>query len=339
MTSWIGRGLALAFLALMARTGATAPFELPTVNRAVLDPDGGGERFFVGTEGKPWMSGQFGCVRTDGGQFHEGTDIRPITRDRHGEPADIAMAAADGVVAYINVRPGLSAYGNYVVIRHKIDGIEIFTLYGHLAKAQPGLKPGDSVRAGQPVGLMGHTSNTRQRITLSRAHLHFEIDMLASEHYATWHRARMPTTRNDHGNFNGFNLLGLDPAAVFHEQRRLGSAFRFGEFLRQQPALCVVRVRTPDFSWVRRYRELADSNPRAQREGIAAWDLTLTFNGLPCRMIPRSAGELRNGPRVELLLVDPAVHDSAPCGHVVVRRGTGWALTGHGQQLMDMLTY
>src|SRR5436309_2373824 len=44
-------------------------FHLPTANRALFD-HGQEEKFFVGTTGKPWMSGTFGCVRTEGWQMH-----------------------------------------------------------------------------------------------------------------------------------------------------------------------------------------------------------------------------------------------------------------------------
>ena len=113
--------VALAFLA--ATSVSSQPFQLPTANRAVFEPSGE-ERFFVGTVGKPWMSGTFGCVRTDGWQLHEGLDIRCLHRDRRGEPTDPILATADGTVAYINKRPSLSNYGNYLILRHSIEGIE-----------------------------------------------------------------------------------------------------------------------------------------------------------------------------------------------------------------------
>ena len=37
-------------------------FQLPTANRTLFEK-GGEEKFFVGTVGKPWTSGCFGCVR------------------------------------------------------------------------------------------------------------------------------------------------------------------------------------------------------------------------------------------------------------------------------------
>src|SRR5262245_25262478 len=101
------RGLPLAL------PSAAQPFYLPTANHALFDK-GGEEKFFAGTAGKEWTSGTFGCVRSEGWQMHEGLDIRSVQRDKHGEPTDPVTATADGTVAYINTRPSLSNYGNYI---------------------------------------------------------------------------------------------------------------------------------------------------------------------------------------------------------------------------------
>ena len=42
------------------------------------------------------------------------------------------LYTADGTVAYINTRPSLSNYGNYIVLRHQIQKVEIYSLYAHL---------------------------------------------------------------------------------------------------------------------------------------------------------------------------------------------------------------
>src|SRR5262249_38838885 len=122
----------VAFHLGLLSTVHAQPFQFPTANHALLEK-GGEEKFFVGTTGKPWTTGTFGCVRTDGHQLHEGLDIRCLQRDKHGEPTDPVMATADGEVAYINRKAGLSNYGNYIVVRHQIGGIEIYSLYAHLS--------------------------------------------------------------------------------------------------------------------------------------------------------------------------------------------------------------
>src|SRR3954454_642996 len=116
--SLVLRGALLAVVVAWFERSAPA-FELPTANHALFEK-GGEERFFVGTVGKSWESGTFGCVRSEGWQMHEGLDIRCLQRDKHGEPTDPVLATADGVVAYINKLPSLSNYGNYLVVRHRI---------------------------------------------------------------------------------------------------------------------------------------------------------------------------------------------------------------------------
>ena len=123
------------------------PFQLPTANRALFEP-GGEERYFVGTVGKPWTSGTFGGVRSEGSQLHEGLDIRCLKRDRKGEPADPVLATADGTVAYVNRKAGLSKYGNYVILRHLVEGLEVYSLYAHLSEVKAGLHAGQTVKAG-----------------------------------------------------------------------------------------------------------------------------------------------------------------------------------------------
>src|SRR3954465_5691555 len=105
--------------ALLAQSSRADLFLLPTANRAIYEP-GHEEQYFVGTVGKPWMSGTFGCVRTDGWQLHEGLDVKYLRRDKRGEPIDPVNAAVDGTVAYINTRPSISNFGNYIVLRHQI---------------------------------------------------------------------------------------------------------------------------------------------------------------------------------------------------------------------------
>src|SRR5512138_140010 len=88
-------------LAGLAQAGEA--FLLPTSNRALFEP-GGEERYFVGTAGRTWVSGTFGCVRSEGWQMHEGLDIRATSRDKRGVPMDPVMATADGTVAYVSTR-------------------------------------------------------------------------------------------------------------------------------------------------------------------------------------------------------------------------------------------
>ncbi len=329
----IGVVVALAGGTLLAQS-----FKLPTANVAVLEPENG-VAAFAGTAGRTWPSGTFGCVRSDGFKMHEGIDIRSIQRDRSGEPTDPVIAAADGTVAYVSHRPQLSNYGRYIVVRHYIERLEVYSLYAHLSAIESVIQPGDRVRQGQRLGTLGRSTNTREAIAKDRAHCHFEIDLVVNDRYAAWHSANLKGMRNDHGNFNGHNLLGIDPWKVFLEQRRLGTNFSLTQFLRSRPELCRVQVRDTDFPWAKRYRPLIDRNPVADREGVAGYELSLSFNGMPCRLIPKAASELKGTGKWTLISVNETEARANPCSKLVFKRGQLWTLTGRAEQILSLLLW
>jgi murein DD-endopeptidase MepM/ murein hydrolase activator NlpD len=327
------------FVLGIAQAGA-AQFELPTANRALFEK-GGEEKFFVGTTGKPWTTGTFGCVRNGGWHMHEGLDIRCLQRDRHGEPTDPVLATADGTVAYWNKRPSLSNYGNYIVLRHVIEGIEVYSLYAHLQTIRDDLKPNQSVKAGEQIAVMGRTANTHEAITKDRAHVHFELNLRVSDRFSEWYRSTFPTQRNDHGEWNGQNLLGLDPRLILLDQRREGAKFSLIAFIQQQPELCRVFVRKTNFSWLKRYPALVKPNPIAQKEGIVGYELALNFNGVPFELIPRSSSELKTKGKspFQLLSVNEAEYTKNPGRRLVSKTGSRWQLANYGTELLDLLTY
>ncbi|HEX4645042.1 MAG TPA: M23 family metallopeptidase [Verrucomicrobiae bacterium] len=311
---------------------------MPTANRALFEP-GGEERFFVGTVGKTWVSGTFGCVRSDGWQIHEGLDIRCLQRDKHGEPIDPVLATADGVVAYINTKPSLSNYGNYIVLRHQIEGMEIFSIYAHLHGVREGLQAGQTVKAGETIAQMGRTSNTREGISKDRAHVHFELDLLVNDRFADWYRRTFPGQRNDHGNWNGQNLNGIDPRLILLEQQKEGAAFSLVHFIRSETELCRVIVRSASFPWLKRYAPLVQRNPVAEKEGVAGYEIALDYNGVAIELIPRAASEIKGRGKFILLSVNEPEQKKNPARRLVVKRGSRWELTTHGMNLLELLTY
>ena len=92
-------------------------------------------------------SGGFGGVRSAGGQFHEGIDIKPVTRDRRGEPLDAVFAAMQGVVRYVSTAAGESSYGRYVVLEHPEMTPAVYTLYAHRCGNQAGPRGFSRTRA------------------------------------------------------------------------------------------------------------------------------------------------------------------------------------------------
>ncbi|MDB6040188.1 MAG: Peptidase [Verrucomicrobiales bacterium] len=327
------------FFSFVAFTVRAELFRLPTANRAIFDPDGGAERFFVGTTGKPWTSGTFGCVRSDGNQIHEGLDIKCLQRDKHGEPIDPVRATAAGTVAYVNNRPALSNYGRYIVIRHDIEGIEIYSIYAHLSEVLSSVRPGSKVNAGDQIAIMGRTSNTRERISKERAHVHFELNVVLNDRFAAWYAKAYPNQRNDHGDWNGHNLLGLDPRLVLLEQQKEGDKFSILNFLRTQTELFRVVVRDVRFPYLKRYTALIRRNPVAEQQGVAGYEIAFNYNGLPFQIVPRSARELENQQRVRLLSVNADEQARHPCRHLVARKGSGWELTRQGGDLIELLLY
>lgn len=322
----------------LAATSQAQVLGLPTANNALFEPDGA-ERFLVGTEGKPWPSGTYGCVRTDGRQMHEGLDIRTIARDKRGEPTDPILATTSGVVAYVNRQPGLSNYGIYIVCRHQVDGVELYSLYAHLSEIRSGIRAGVAVAAGEQLGTMGRTSNTRQSITQERAHLHFELNLLINERFDAWHQKSLPGQKNDHGVWNGRNFLGIDPGGVLYNQHTLGNQFSLRHFLQTRAELCRVAVRAVDFPWLRRYAPLVLSNPVAQQEGIAGYELVLDFTGLPFQVIPRPASQLPARGKITLLSVNEPEQTARPCRHLVVKKGDRWELSRQGHELLDLILF
>lgn len=329
-------------LAIVVGLGAMAargqPFHLPTRNPALFEA-GGAARYFAPTAVGDWTSGLYGCVRSSGAQFHEGIDILHEHTDRRGEPTDPIFATADGRVAYLNPKPSLSNYGVYIVVEHQVDGIEIHSVYAHLSALQPGLKPGSRVRTGQMLGTMGRTANTPGTISKERAHLHFELAIRLSDRFTAWQKDRYQGQRNDHGDFNGRNFLGLDPIAVFREQAARQSHFDLAALMRAQTELCRVVTRETDLAILRRLAPLVERNPKAERDGTAGYELALNYAGLPSRIIPRSPTEISGRKDGEVLSVNEAELRTRRCRNLVVRSGKGWRLGRSGEQLLDLLTY
>ena len=326
--------LALAALATKAAF-AQSPFQFPTANHALYEP-GQELKFFAPTSpDKPWTSGSFGCVRSDGWQMHEGLDILHLQTDRHGEPTDPVMATADGTVMYVSTKAALSNYGKYIVIRHLVEGLEIYSLYAHLSEIQPGIAAGKTVKAGQVIAIMGRTSNTSETISRERAHCHFELNVFMNENFSSWYRKYFTGERNDHGIWNGQNLNGLDPREILLAER--DPKFSLLNYVRSQTELCRVLVRATSFPYLKRYAPLVLKNPRADKEGVAGYEIALTYNGVPFALLPRAASEIKGSAKYQLLSVNETEQKAHPCRKLVVQHGGHWQLTDHGQRDLELL--
>jgi hypothetical protein len=111
-----------------------------------------------------------GTMTYDG---HHGTDF-VIPSFRHMDSGVRVLAAAAGVVQTVvdslpdrNKRTDRSlGFGNYIAIAHS-EGV--ITYYAHLRKGSALVAVGDSVRRGQPIGLVGSSGTSED------PHLHFEV--------------------------------------------------------------------------------------------------------------------------------------------------------------------
>ena len=97
-------------------------------------------------------------------KHHNGDDI--VT----GVKNEPVLAFANGRV--LKARKSTAAgggFGNYVVLRHLIDGTFYTSLYAHMQDGSLKVKEGQKVKAGDQLGLMGTTGHS------TGIHLHFEI--------------------------------------------------------------------------------------------------------------------------------------------------------------------
>ncbi len=328
-----------ALIVLISRASllAQTPFQFPTANHFLYE-SGSELKFLAPTApDKPWTSGSFGCVRNSETRMHEGLDIRSLQHDRRGEPTDPVLAAAAGTVVYFSKKPGLSNYGNYIVVRHIVEGLEIYSLYAHLSEVRPGLAIGQTVKAGEVIATMGRTS-TAEVITKDRAHVHFELNVLINDNFAAWFkRNSTPGERNDHGEWNGQNLNGVDPLEILLAERT--GKFSVLNFLRGQTELCRVRVRATNFPYLKRYAPLVLKNPRAEKEGVAGYEIALNYNAVAFALMPLAASEMRSTAKFQLVSVNEAEQRAHPCRKLVVQRGRGWQLTDKGLRELEMLVY
>lgn len=92
--------------------------------------------------------------------FHDGVDFNP----GYGTPV---VALADGVV--ISATESAAGLGVNVEVEHNIDGVKVTSSYGHMQFGSIAVAIGQSVTAGQQVGLVGSTGQS------TGPHMHLEM--------------------------------------------------------------------------------------------------------------------------------------------------------------------
>jgi murein DD-endopeptidase MepM/ murein hydrolase activator NlpD len=137
--------------AARARLTASVSSSLP-VNIALVSPGTGEVRW-------PILNFTLGRGLWDSG-YHQGVDLLASC----GEPI---YATAAGVVSVSQESYG--GYGVAVSIDHVLGGQQVNSLYGHMTYGSRQVSAGQSVEAGQLIGLVGSTGSS------TACHVHFEI--------------------------------------------------------------------------------------------------------------------------------------------------------------------
>lgn len=333
---WIGRfGLALACgLASASFANGAERLELvwPTPHQGWAKGRSPQEFLQHAGSGDP-DSGGFGGVRSGGTQFHEGIDIAPAARDRRGEALDEVFAALEGVVRYVNTTAGDSGYGRYVVLEHPEAVPAVYTLYAHLARVAPGVRAGARVAGGQPLGTMGHSSGGYM-IPKDRAHLHFEIGVVVTRNFQAWYDRQKFGSRNEHGVWNGMNLLGIDPLDFFNawRARRVNTFDDYFARMETVVRLRLATTRTPDF--VTRYPSLL-TKPLPMGP-VAGWEIRFNWTGIPFEWTPLTSMEVAalRPNRPNIVEVNAAIERRERSKSLAVARRGGWTM---GKDLATVL--
>src|SRR5215813_10953635 len=313
---------------------------LPTDNDALFLGDGPAfyqyvDRNYDGVQSTPWEGGQYGFVRdpkgTAGGvvytRFHEGIDIRSVHRDANGEPLDEVRSIADGEVVHVNLVPGYSNYGKYIVIEHRWAGSDYYSLYGHLSSIA--VQPGETVRRGQRIAVMGYTGTGINR---ERAHLHLELDLMFSRQFEAWYNTFFRNDPNRHGIYNGMNLAGIDVARLYLALQK-NPALTIPEFLAAEETFYKVTLpKARHFDLPTLYPWMLEAGKRSG----SSWEVSFASSGVPLRMEPTDK-------RVTQPEVTYVRNKSAECSFltrdVVSGRGANAHLSGYGGQLMRLLIW
>jgi len=309
--------LAFAIFYLLSVLPMTLDAQLvwPTPNQAFQNGEPV-EAFVQPTSSGRVESGLFGCVRNGGAKFHEGLDLFPVERSARGEARDPVYAILPGRVVHVSEVSGHSSYGRYVVVQHDGEEPAFHSLYAHLASVNPGIRIGTRVEAGAPLGMMGRSAGGYS-IPRSRAHLHLELGLKLSNDFQTWFDRLNVKSPNRHGNWNGMNLVSVDPLD-FYRKVRDGEVSSFLEYLRRLPVAARIRVhssKVPDF--VREYPALL-RRPYHERE-LVAWDIAFTQYGLPKEWVPRFVDERLGGQsgEVRVLAYDERLIGAQSCRQVI----------------------
>tara|TARA_R110002096_G_scaffold4501_41_gene21329 strand:+ start:750 stop:1796 length:1047 start_codon:yes stop_codon:yes gene_type:complete len=266
---------------------------LPTENKAIFSKNQSQfymytNRNFEGVRSTPWTAGKYGFVRNQRRsaegiimtRFHEGIDIRPLQRDKSGNPLDMVRAIAPGKVVHVNSTSSHSSYGKYVVVEHDWGYGPFYSLSAHLMDTR--VKVGQKVTNATVLGRLGYTGNGIDR---TRAHVHLELNLLLSKRFESYHKKHYRTP-NYHGNFNGINLAGLDIAGLYQRQKE-DPSLSIPEFLTRMEVHHKALVpRKGNLEILSRYPFLGKNLDQAGSS--PSWEIHFSRSGIPLQISPSS---------------------------------------------------
>lgn len=245
-------------------------------------------------------SGLYGMVRNKGTKFHEGLDLFGIQFDAKKEVLDAIFAVLPGKVVHINKDSSKSRYGRYVVLLHKDVGLNFYSLYAHLDTIDDKVRLNHFVSEGARLGGMGNTAGGYS-IPKKRAHLHFEIGIQLTDDFQSWFKSQSYKTKNWHKNWNGMNLLGVDPLDFYQSIRRSESV-DFKSYLESLPRVLAVQVRSNGMPFfIQNNPSFLDTNGLSKSQ-IAGWEITFARFGIPIHWKALSEPDLNLKPGMDVKL-------------------------------------
>ena len=202
-------------------------------------------------------------------------------------------------------------------------------------RPEPGIRPDVVVRQGQTIALMGRSASG-YAIPKQRAHVHFEIGLYLSRNFQSWYNWKKFGSRNEHGVYNGMNLMGIDPLDFFnaHRARRINNVRDYFNQLSPVVKLRIATRQRPDF--VDRYPGLVTKHPPML---IAGWEIEFSWTGLPYRWTPLDSTDVK-GMRtneVKILSVDEKADARDKSKRLAISRRGQWVMTDDLQTVMQLL--
>ena len=191
-------------------------------------------------------------------------------------------------------------------------------------------KPGDQVKRGQRIGVMGHTG---EGIDRERAHVHLELNLMLSPDFQSWYDVYFHNDPNRHGIYNGLNLVGIDVARLYLALRK-NPALTIPEFLSQETIFYKVTVpNAKHFDLAKRYPWLS---ARFRFVGQKSWEISFAQSGVPLRVEP--SARVVAGPELTYFKRSSGNY-SQLTRNALTGHGDRAALSESGKRLMQLLVF